>query len=56
MVEEADLEAHRGDRRVYHTPVSLGQLPGDDQIPAHEGPHHEEQTSHGETKLVAGAQ
>ena len=45
VLEEADLEAHRRDPRVHQAPVSLGQLPGDDQVPGHEGPHHEEQTS-----------
>ena len=56
VLEKADLEAHRRDALVHQAPVRLGQLSRDDEVPAHEGPHHEEEARHGETELMAEAQ
>ena len=56
VLEEADLEAHRRDSCVHQAPVSVGQLPRHDQVPAHEGSHHDEQARDGKTELMAEAQ
>ncbi len=56
VLEETDLEAHGRDSRVDQAPVSVGQLPGHDEVPAHEGSHHEEEAGDGETELMAEAQ
>ena len=43
-----DLEAHGRDARVHEAPMGLGELVGDDEVPADQGAHHDQESGHGQ--------